>query len=192
MSDEEIEQRVLSIIAKAMDRPVSEVTPKSSLELDLGAQSLDYLDIAFSLEREFKIQFPRNDFMQRASDHFGEENLVRNGVITDFGLELLAHGMPELNRADLKPGLGITEVRQLFVVATFIRVVKQLLEAKWAMDTACPDCQGMLMESPSLPEFICQSCGNVVPLPSGDDVLFEHIVGLKDSLEQKLQKGTAQ
>lgn len=188
MSDEEVEKKVLSIIAKAMDRPVSEVKPNSSLELDLDAQSLDYLDIAFSLEREFRIQFPRADFMQRASDHFGEENLVRDGVITDFGLQLLARGMPELNPADLKSGLRVSEVRNMFVVATFIRVVKQLLEVKWAMDTTCPACKGTLVESPSLPEFVCPSCGKVVPLPSGDDVLFEHVVGLKESL----QKGMAQ
>lgn len=185
--DEEVERRVLAIIAKAMDRPVSEVHPSSSLEVDLGAQSLDYLDIAFSLEREFRIQFPREDFMQRAADHFGEENLVRDGVITDFGLQLLALGMPELDPAELKSGLRIHEVRKMFVVATFIRVVKQLLEVKWSMDRTCPDCKATLAESASLPEFECPNCGKVVPLPSGDDVLFEHVVGLKDSI----QKGIA-
>jgi acyl carrier protein len=184
ISDEEVERRVLAIIAKAMDRPVSDVTRDSSLEMDLGAQSLDYLDIAFSLEREFRIQFPREDFMQRAADHFGEENLVRDGVITDFGLQLLARGMPELNPAELKSGLRIDEVRKMFVVATFVRVVKQLLEVKWSMDTTCPNCSATMMESASLPEFECPNCGKVVPLPSGDDVLFQHVVGLKDSLEK--------
>jgi acyl carrier protein len=187
ISDEEVERRVLAIIARAMDRPVSEVTPSSSLEVDLGAQSLDYLDIAFSLEREFRIQFPREDFMQRAADHFGEENLVRDGVITDFGLQLLARGMPELDPSHLRSGLRIHEVRRMFVVATFVRVVGQLLEVKWSMDTTCPDCRATLVESASLPEFECPGCGKVVPLPSGDDVLFEHVLGLKGSLE----KGTA-
>lgn len=192
MSDEEVESRVLSIIAKAMDRPVSEVKPSSSLEGDLGAQSLDYLDIAFSLEREFRIQFPRTDFMQRAADHFGEKNLVRDGVITDLGLELLRLGMPELNPADLKSGLKINELRNMFTVGTFIRVVKQLLEVKSGMDTTCPECKGALQPSPSLPEFVCTTCGKVVPLPSGDDVLFEHVVALKETLERSVQKGAAQ
>src|SRR4051812_3904214 len=111
--DADVERRGLFFISKGKDRPVSEVNPGASLELDLGAQSLDYLDIAFSLEREFKIQFPRSDFMQRASDHFGEENLVRDGVITDFGLQLLARGMPELNPAELKSGLKVNDVRKM-------------------------------------------------------------------------------
>ena len=179
---DEIERKVLEVIARAMDRPVEEVKPGSSLELDLGAQSLDYLDIAFSLEREFRIQFPRADFMQRASDHFGEENLVKDGVITDFGLKLLAKGMPELDPAQLKSGLRVNEVRKMFIVATFIRVVRQLLDYKNSMSRACPDCGTTMNESPSLPEFLCPNCGKSVPLPSGDDILFDHLIGLQDAV----------
>ena len=181
-AQDDVEQRVLAGIARAMDRPVSDVKGTSSLELDLGAQSLDYLDIAFALEREFRIQFPRADFMQRASDHFGEENLVKNGVITDLGLRLLARGMPELDPSALKPGLKVTEVRKMFVVATFIRVVKQLLEAKAAMNRTCPDCGAMMNESQSLPEFICPACNKSVQLPGGDDVLFDHFIALSDAV----------
>jgi len=179
----DVEQRVLEVVARAMDRPVSEVKPSSSLEFDLGAQSLDYLDIAFSLEREFRISFPRADFMQRAATHFGEENLVKNGVITDLGLRLLARGMPELDASELKPGLKVTEVRKMFVVATFIRVVVQLLEAKAKMDRTCPACGTTMNDSPSLPEFICPACGKSVPLPSGDDVMFDHVIGVADQVQ---------
>lgn len=178
-----VEQRVLEVVARAMDRDVSEVKPSSSLELDLGAQSLDYLDIAFSLEREFRISFPRADFMQRAANHFGEENLVQNGVITELGLSLLAKGMPEIDPKALKPGLKVTEVRKMFVVQTFIRVVTQLLEAKAKMDRTCPNCGTTMTESPSLPEFVCPSCGQSVPLPSGDDVMFEHVVGVAEAVK---------
>ncbi len=180
LSKAEIEQRVLKVIAKAMDRDLSEVTPSSSLEVDLGAESLDYLDIAFALEREFRIQFPRTDFMQRAADHFGEENLVKNGVITDLGLRLLAKGMPELDPARLTSGLKITEVRTMFTVATFIRVVNRLLEAKQAQDKTCPNCKAQMVESASAPEFVCSQCGASVPLPSGDEILFNDVVALAD------------
>ena len=185
----DVEQRVLAVIARAMDWPVSEVTPSSSLESDLGAQSLDYLDIAFSLEREFRISFPRADFMQRAADHFGEENLVKNGVITDLGLRLLAKGMPELDPAALKPGLKVTEIREMFVVATFIRVVRQLLAAKAAMDRTCSDCGATMNESPSLPQFVCPACGKLVPLPSGDDVMFDHVVGVAGAVRSDPNDG---
>jgi acyl carrier protein len=184
--DDAIERRVLELIAKAIDCPVSQVKMDSSLEMDLGAQSLDYLDIAFSLEREFRIQFPRADFLQRASDHFGEENLVKEGVLTDLGLKLLATGMPELDRSRLRPGLKVTEVRQMFVVATFVRVVKQLLATKAAMDKTCPGCGAEMVESSALPEFVCPACRTSVPLPPGDEVLFAHLL----SVERAAASGT--
>jgi acyl carrier protein len=180
-SGDDVERRVLEVIARAMDRPVSEVTPTSSLEDDLGAQSLDYLDIAFSLEREFRIQFPRDDFLQRASKHFGEENLEKDGVVTDLGLSLLAKGMPEIDPARLTPGLKIVDLRRMFVVGTFVRVVKQLLQAKAEMDRTCPTCGTEMKESTSLPEFVCPACGAAVPLPSGNEVLFQHLLGVAEA-----------
>jgi acyl carrier protein/ribosomal protein S27E len=163
-----------------MDRDVSDITPSTALEGDLGAESLDYLDIAFALEREFKIQFPRTDFMQRAADHFGEENLVKDGMITDLGLRLLAAGMPELDASKLTPGLRVTEVRAMFTVATFLRVVRRLLEVKEAADKTCPDCRSQMTESSGAPEFVCPQCGKTVMLPSGDDILFQDVVKLTD------------
>lgn len=178
-SDADVERRVIDAIAKAMDRPASGITPATSLDADLGAQSLDYLDIAFLLEREFRIQFPRADFIQRASDHFGEENLVRNGRITDFGLDLLARGMPELDRTRLRSDLRVDEMRQMFTVATFIRVVTQLLDHKASLDRGCPKCSATMEESTTLPEFVCGACGTSVPLPPGDEVLFDHMLELE-------------
>ncbi len=186
VTDEEVEQKVLEVIARSMDRPVSEVTPASSLEMDLGAQSLDYLDIAFSLEREFRIQFPRTDFFQRASDHFGEESLAHDGVITDMGLKLLAVGMPELDPLQLKPGLRVDEVRKMFTVATFIRVTKQLLQSKANADRTCPKCGLQMEDSPTLPEFVCAACQTSVPLPSGDDVLFEHLLNVERAAKAEI------
>jgi predicted RNA-binding Zn-ribbon protein involved in translation (DUF1610 family) len=90
--------------------------------------------------------------------------------------------MPELDPSALKPGLKVTEVRTMFVVATFVRVVKQLLAAKAAMDRTCPDCGTTMNESQSLPEFICPGCGKSVPLRSGDDLLFDHLLSLTDAV----------
>jgi acyl carrier protein len=178
---DEVEHKVIEVIARSMDRPVSEVTPTSSLEMDLGAQSLDYLDIAFSLEREFRIQFPRTDFFQRASDHFGEDSLAKDGVITDFGLRLLTVGMPELDVTQLKPGLRVDEVRRMFTVATFVRVTKQLLESKANANRTCPKCGVQMEDSPTLPEFVCPACQTSMPLPPGDDVLFQHLLSVEQA-----------
>lgn len=86
--------------------------------------------------------------------------------------------MPELDVSGMKPGLKATEISKMFVAGTFVRVVRQLLENKARISRTCSKCSGTMVESTSLPEFVCTTCGASVALPSGDDVLFEHLLGL--------------
>jgi hypothetical protein len=60
-----------------------------------------------------------------------------------------------------------------------VRVVKQLLEAKAQMDRSCPNCHTEMEESSSLPEFVCPSCHTSVPLPSGNEVLFQSLLAVE-------------
>ena len=176
-----IEEKVIEAVAQALDLEPEEVSLTSSFENDLGAESLDYLDIAFTLEREFKIQFPREDLLHRASDYFGEEALVTNeGVITDLGLELMRKGMPEIDPALLKPGLRAVDLRPLFVVQTFARLIERLLDAKQNFPRTCPDCESQIVESETTPEFVCTSCSKNIPFPTGDDVIFQDLVALSE------------
>jgi len=171
-----IEQRVIEAVAKALDLRPSQVSLSDSLRDDLDAESLDYLDIVFQLEREFKVQFPRNDLLQRASEHYGEETLVKDGVVTDLGLEVLRRGMTEIEPELLRPGLRASEITGLFTVRTFVRVLDRLLAAKEQMPRVCESCGGTLADSPSLPELVCQGCEKTVPLPSGDAVLLQDLL----------------
>lgn len=174
-----IEKKVIEAVSKALDLAPEEISLTSSFERDLGAESLDYLDIAFMLEREFKIQFPREDLLQRASDYFGEDALVtKEGLITDLGIELLQKGMPDIDPDLLKPGLQATDLRPLFTVQSFVRVVERLLEAKEDFPKICPHCGSGLIESEITPEFVCTKCQKNVPFPTGDEVIFQDIVSL--------------
>lgn len=179
----QIEEKVIHAVANALDLEPDEVTLTSSLQHDLGAESLDYLDIAFSLEREFKVHFPREDLLQRAGDHFGEDNLMRDGRVTDLGLRMLANAMPEIDRERLQPGLRAAEVPGLFTVETFVRVIDRLLTAKEQMSRQCPQCGAELTEPSALPEYVCPQCQTTVPFPSGDDVMFEEMLRLSEQEE---------
>jgi acyl carrier protein len=179
-----LEEKVVRAVANALDLEPAEVTLASSLQHDLGAESLDYLDIAFSLEREFKVHFPREDLLQRAADHFGEDHLVRDGVVTELGLRMLLHAMPEVDAGLLRPGLRAAEVPGLFTVQTLVRVLDRLLAAKQQMSRQCPQCGAELAESSALPEYVCVGCQTVMPFPSGDDVMFEELVRMSEPEEQ--------
>jgi acyl carrier protein len=173
-----VERKVREAVAKSLDVELQQVHLSSSLQRDFDAQSLDMLDIAFMLEREFRVQFPQTELLQRASTHFGEDELVQSGRVTDFGRELLRKGMPELDPASLQPGLRAVDVVSLITVETFVRLVLRLLDAKRQVPTDCPECGSRMRESEQMPEFVCPVCAYVTPVPSGDEILLQDLVAL--------------
>ena len=85
------------------------------------------LDIAFSLESAFGIRLPHTDLLGRASDYFGEENIVQDGVLSEFALELIRRVMPEFDRKQLRAGLKPMDFRRLITVESLVQVVIRLL-----------------------------------------------------------------
>lgn len=127
----DINAQVCGIVAEALAKEPSTVQLGSRLMTDLGAESLDFLDIVFKLEREFGIQITRGEMESAARGAMTEEEFAPGGVISDKGLERLRTMMPE--SADLiKPGLRPTQILTLFTVRTFVNMV----EAKKAGRTA--------------------------------------------------------
>lgn len=175
--DDALEQRVIAAIAAALDLQPGEVSPSVALR-QLGAESLDFLDVAFRLEKEFRIRMPRMNLMQRAEEHFGVGALVQDGILTERGLEVVRKTMPEVDPARVRPGLRAAEVSNLFTVATFVRIVQRMVAAKREVLAACPDCGSALEESLSTPEAICAGCQRVVLFPAGDDVLLRDLTAV--------------
>ena len=84
---QEIIKNVRSIIAQALKVSESEVTPDSSLIRDLGAESIDFLDIVFRLEKVFKIKIPKGELFPEKL--LTDARYVKDGRVTDAGLEEL-------------------------------------------------------------------------------------------------------
>jgi acyl carrier protein len=180
-TQQEIEQKVIDAISSSLDLEPGEVKLSSSLQDDLGAESLDYLDIAYMLEREFRVQFPRADLLQRANEYFGEDTLIKDGMVTELGLQMLRKGMPEIDATRLKSGLKAADVPRMFTAETFVRVVMRLLDAKQQAVKTCTECGSPTAESPTRPEFVCTNCGKVYLPPSSDEIVFQDLVDLSKS-----------
>lgn len=73
-SPSEIEARVLAIVADALDQPAGQVTLDSSLVDDLGAESIDFLDIVFRLEVAFGLKIPEEEIWQGSFDGVGNDS----------------------------------------------------------------------------------------------------------------------
>src|SRR5580692_9826598 len=78
----EIHTRVVSVLVAALGVDEDDVTPSATLQGDLGAESIDFLDIVFRLEREFGIKIPRGELFPE-SVFQGDPDFVRDGRVTD-------------------------------------------------------------------------------------------------------------
>jgi acyl carrier protein len=115
-------------VADALSINVEQVLPNASLMGDLGAESLDFLDIVFKLERSYGIQVTRGELELAARGDMAEEEFAPQGLVSEIGLARLRELMPEV--ADkIVLGLHQAEILGLFTVQTFAQLVQRKLAA---------------------------------------------------------------
>lgn len=134
MDEKVIYEKVKESVVEALGIDDDEVTPNALLFDDLGAESLDLLDIVFRLEKEFGIKIPRGgiqaDALSAEGENLTEEDLVVDGVLTPLGIEKLTKSMPELDPARITEGFRADDIATLFTVQTFVNITKNLLKEK--------------------------------------------------------------
>jgi acyl carrier protein len=134
MDEKVIYEKVKESVVEALGVDDDEVTPDAVLFDDLGAESLDLLDIVFRLEKEFSIKIPRGgiqaDALSAEGENLKEEDLVVDGVLTPLGIEKLKVAMPEVDHSRITEGFRVDDIATLFTVQTFVNITKKLLEEK--------------------------------------------------------------
>jgi acyl carrier protein len=118
----EVYGRVAKVLVEALDVDEDEITPAATLQGDLGAESIDMLDIVFRLEREFGIKFPRGELFPE-SIFQGAPEFVQEGQVTDKGLEELRVRMPYADLADFDRDRRLSAIPDLFTVDLVTRYV---------------------------------------------------------------------
>ena len=120
--------KIQTIIADALYCNPNDVTRSASLVDDLGAESIDFLDITFRMEKEFKIRIPRGELENRARGDLSDEEFAVNGRLTEAGLMQLKQMMPEVPEDRIVSGLTSRDIPSLFTAATFERMVLEQLQ----------------------------------------------------------------
>jgi acyl carrier protein len=113
---------VRACVADVLAIDPSKVTPDASLITDLGAESLDFLDLVFRLETEYGVKIPRDGIRLAAQDGLAD-GFEKAGVLTDEALERMRILMPELPASKLASGLRTHQIPELFTTETFVRLV---------------------------------------------------------------------
>ncbi|MFZ4738549.1 MAG: acyl carrier protein [Bradymonadia bacterium] len=130
MTRDAIAQKVQAAFVEALGVDEDEVTLEAKVFDDLGAESLDLLEIVFLLERGFDIKIPRGGVKEASQAGIDPSQYEVDGKLTELALEKLRELMPEVDASEIKPGLGANDIPRLFRVQTFVNIVARLLEEK--------------------------------------------------------------
>ena len=127
-SQEEIYSKVSATLVEALNVDEEDIKPTSTLQGDLGAESIDFLDIVFRLEREFGIKIPRGELFPEAIFQ-GDPEFVQNGRVTERGLDELRTRMPFADLSKFEANPTLESIGDLFTVEAIVNYVENKVKA---------------------------------------------------------------
>ena len=127
ISREEIYKKVQAVLVDALGVDEEEVTPQAIIKNDLGAESIDFLDISFRLEKAFGIKIGKGEMMPEnvASD----PSFASNGKVTPAGIAELKKRMPHSDFAAFEQDPTVDNMSKLFTVDAIVNYVEGKLKA---------------------------------------------------------------
>ena len=121
--------KVAETMADALGCDVEDIKPDVSLIEGLDAESIDFLDMVFRLERAFKIKIPRGKIVENARGDLPETEFEQNGIVTEKGLVQLREYLSEVPAARFKTPMKVADIPRLFTPTTFCKLVVRAQKA---------------------------------------------------------------
>jgi acyl carrier protein len=122
---EEIFTKVRETLVDALGVDDDEVTPEATLVGDLGAESIDFLDIVFRLEKNFAIKIPRGELFPDSLA--ADQSLVKDGVVTPQGIAELRTRMPHADVEKFAKNPKVENLQELFTVQMIVNFLQNKL-----------------------------------------------------------------
>ena len=123
MNIDSVYPKVREIIADVLVIDEEDVTLNRRLIADLGAESIDFLDLVFQLEKEFGIKIPRGQLEKNARGELSQEEFEKGGVLTAEGMVALKSYLSEVPADCFKANMKVNEIPMLFTVETFCKLI---------------------------------------------------------------------
>lgn len=115
--------KVAETMADALGCDVDDIKPDVSLIEGLDAESIDFLDMVFRLERAFKIKIPRGKIVENARGDLPDAEFEQKGIVTDKGLAQLKTYLSEVPDDRFKTPMKVADIPRLFTPTTFCKLV---------------------------------------------------------------------
>lgn len=125
LSQSEVFEKVRTVLTDALGVDEDEVSPEATLIGDLGAESIDFLDIVFRLEKSFDIKISRGDLFPE--DVLTNPEYVSNGKVGEKGLSELRKRLPFLNLDNFSKNPNVKDFGMLLTVQDMVKFVETKL-----------------------------------------------------------------
>jgi acyl carrier protein len=128
MTRDEILKEIQDVLVDALGVDEEEVKPEATLMADLGAESIDFLDIVFRMEKAFGIKIPREELFP-AESLLSTAEYVSNGKLTQKGLDELKKRMPHSDLSAFIEDPSVNKIGDLFTVDALVNFIDGKLNA---------------------------------------------------------------
>ena len=126
MTRDQILKEVQGVLVDALGVDDDEVKPDATLMADLGAESIDFLDIVFRMEKAFGIKIPREELFP-AESLLSNKEYISNGKLTPKGMEELKKRMPHADLTEFAADPNVNKIGDLFTVDVLVNFVDSKL-----------------------------------------------------------------
>jgi acyl carrier protein len=130
MNETEAFEKLLPLIREVTGAKEDEVRMESNLMTDLGAESIDLLDLSFLIEDKFGITIEADEFERQASQRMSSGQYDQDGLLTPEAIEELKKALPEVPSEMFRPGLRKIEVPSVLNVAVFVHLIQRKVAQK--------------------------------------------------------------
>ncbi|MCK4658821.1 MAG: acyl carrier protein [Phycisphaerae bacterium] len=124
---EDVFKQVEEVLVDALGVDEDEVSEDATLQGDLGAESIDFLDIVFRLEKKFSIKIPRGELFPE--DIVNNPDYVADGKFTEAGIIRLKEAMPHADFSAFDKAPNVSKMPELFTVRTLTNYIEAKLQA---------------------------------------------------------------
>jgi acyl carrier protein len=114
---------VQKTMADALGCDVEDIKLDVSLIEGLDAESIDFLDMVFRLERAFKIKVPRGKIIEDVRGDMSVSDFEKGGVVTDKGVARLREYLSEIDESRFKLPMRVDHIARLYTPETFCKLV---------------------------------------------------------------------
>ncbi len=126
MTPEDILTKVREVLVDALGVDDEEVTPQARLVADLNAESIDFLDIVFRLEKAFGVKIEQGEMFPEKI--LTDEKYVQGGKITDEGMAVLRQKLQHANLDSVDKDRRVEEISNVFTVEAVVKFIQGKLK----------------------------------------------------------------